>query len=735
MAENNFSENDFGSFSGKGFGGLNNSKEYRKYQESEKEAEGGFYERLARKFGRIAKVDLKKLGLKGKAEKITENIELSRMNVSQQEIGALLLIPFIFLFPIALIVSLLAPLPIALFSWAVVIFWCYWVLSYPDFKATITKIKSSDEALKIILYLAMYLDMNPNLEGAIKTAAEHSEGPLSKDFNKILWDTQTNKYSSIQQGIADHMKLWRKWSPEFVKSLEFLIDSTTQHEKGRKRLIKKAQDNIIESTKNKMSQFARDLSSPVKVIHMAGIVLPLMGLIMFPMITVFMGDETTSVGLVSLYLSFGYIVLLPSFLFFLVKRLISKRPGAYSAPSLNNVKGIPPSDKFVFNIKDKTYTLSIKFVAALVALIVMLPGIFYYGELGLQIVERDTELTVTGGGSLSDMASDDWESFISSRYDERCFTNDEGVEIFCYGNLVVNVIQGMTIFWGLAAGLVVLFLGRGVRQKKVRERINEIDDGIDVALTELENSLSKSLPIERAVSQTLNKMDQIGESDHPIFEFFQGVLNRMQTMKLGFEAAIFDDEKGAIHYYPSNLLKNSMKVIANTIKRGSRSTAKSIRSVNEYILNHRRVEEVIKSLLDEVVSQMKMLGNFIAPIITSIAGVMALMIVGILVEMGEELGGAENGGSAAIEGVVGDVAMLHSVNNAVPPTLTLLIISLYLLTVMLILGYFTSGIEFGFDRINMDISIAKTIITGTVVFTLIVLSGSVILPQFISQMA
>ena len=714
------------------------SKAYKKYKESEKEAEGGFYQKAARRMGEIAKIDLKSMGIKGKAEDIEKNLELSRMNISQEEVGSLLVFPLLVMIPVALLFSLFASVPVLLFMWSVPAFWSYWVLSYPGFKAKIVKIKSSDEALKIILYLAMYLDRNPNLEGALKTAAEHSDGPISQDFSKILWDTQTNKYASVTDGISEHMNLWRKWSPEFVKSLEFLIDSITQTEKGRKRLIKKAQENIIESTKNKMSQFARDLSSPVKVIHMAGVVLPLMGLIMFPMATVFIGDAETSVGIVSLYLAFGYIIILPSFLFFLVKRLIAKRPGAYSAPTLKNIKGLPPADKFNFSIKDRDFSISVKFVAALVALIVMLPGIFYYGELTLQMIERDTELDLSGDvDSFRDVATEEWEEFIMSRYEERCFHDDQGREIFCYGNLIINVVQAMTVFWGICAGLVVYLLGHSLGRKKIRDKINEIDDGIDVALTELENSLAKSIPVERAVYQTIDKMEHIGEGDHPMHDFLKGVLNRMQTMKYSFERAIFDENDGAIHYYPSNLLKNSMKVIANTVKRGSRSTAKSIRSVNDYITNHRRVEETIKSLLDEIVGQMQLLAKFIAPIITSIAASMSLMIVGILVQMAGELEGTmEGGGSeAAMEGMVGDMALINSVNNAVPPTMTLLIIAMYLITVMLILGYFTGGIKHGFDKTNVQIGMAKTIITGAVIFSVIVLMGSLFLPQFLGQVA
>ena len=702
------------------------SQEYKKYQKAEEEAAGGFYEKAARSMGDIARIDLRKMGLKGKAEQIEEDLQLARMNIDQEEVGSLFLIPMIIMVPLALLLSFLVTVPIALFMWSVPAFWAYWVLTYPDFRSTVVKIKSSDEALRIILYLAMYLDMNPSLEGAVKTAAEHSEGPISRDLAKILWDTQTQKYSTIKEGIGEHMKLWRKWSPEFVKSFEFLIDSVSQSESGRKRLIQKAQDNIIEATKTKMSQFARDLSGPVKVIHMAGIVLPLMGLIMFPMITVFIGGEGTSVGGGSFYLAFGYIVILPSFLFFLIKRLVAKRPGAYSAPSLKDVKGAPDGKNFEFDLFGRHWKFPVWLVAVLVALVVMVPGIIYYVKLIILIIQKDTALQLQAGTQLGSIASQGWQEFIASKYQE--------------GNLIKDVLQGMTIFWGLCAGIVTYFLSKSYGRKKMREDIRKIEEGIDVALTELENALSKSMPAERAVYSVVEKMREIGNTDHPIHGFFSEILNRMQSMGMNFDQAIFDKKNGAILYYPSNLLENAMNVISNSLSRGSAAMAQSVRSVNEYILNHKRVEETIKELLDEVVGQMKILGRFIAPIITSVAASMSLLVVGILSRMAQGLKenfaqGASAGGQSAIGNVMGQVTLVDSINNAVPPTVNLLVISIYLLEVSLILGYFTSGIEYGFDEINMDIAIAKSVIYGAVIFTLIVIFGSTFMAPFIGSIS
>ena len=115
-------------------------------------------------------------------------------------------------------------------------------------------------------------------------------------------------------------------------------------------------------------------------------------------------------------------------------------------------------------------------------------------------------------------------------------------------------------------------------------------------------------------------------------------------------------------------------------------------------------------------------------------------MVGILPRMAQGLKenlaqGASSRGQSAIGNVMGQVTLVDSINNAVPPTINLLVISLYLLEVSLILGYFTSGIEYGFDEINMDIAIAKSVIYGAVIFTLIVIFGSTFMAPFITQIS
>lgn len=705
-------ENNFGN-------NVRYTREYQTFKDSEVEMPETLYERLAKKLWGYYEVPLSSVpGLSKLEDGYEENIEVSRMEIEADQIGSLLLLPLLFMVPIALTASLLVGGPLALFTWIFPGFWTYWVLSYPDFRSTVVRIKSSDEALRVVLYMAMQLEMNPNLSQSVKSAAGHTNGYLSKDLAKVMWETETKQKTvqNIRQAISNRIDLWRKWSPSFVKSLEYLIDSLSRNGDDRRRMIEKGQEKIIGDMENQMDQYARNLTSPIRVLNMAGIMLPLMGLIMFPLISVFLGGDKVGVGGISVYMGFVYLIILPLFLYFLVKRLISKRPGAYSHPSLEHVDNLPPKDKVRISFSGTTYEIPVVPLAITVGLLIALPGLIYYFNLLNTIVSFETGITVTGGDVQT---PDQWKEFINSQYDVK--------------NAVPNVVQAMSLFWGINAGLVTYFLGRSYGRQKIRRKIEKIEEDIEVGLTELENALSKGMPIERAMYTVTEKFDEIGESDKPLEEFFEKILDNMEQKGFPFERAVFDDNEGAIQNYPSNILRNAMNMLADSSAKGPNIAAENLRRVNDYIKNQKKVEETIRRLLDETVSQMQIQAKFIAPVITGAAGAMALLIVQTLYIIAERLRDLQEslmvGQQSQSGGFADQIALIKNLDSALPPTLILLIVSLYLVEVSLILAYFMNGIENGFDEISRDMQISKTLIYSTTVFSLIVIiSALVIMP-------
>jgi len=567
--------------------------------------------------------------------------------------------------------------------------------------------------------MAMQLEMTPNLSKAVRGAASNTSGYLSRDLTEAVWKSETNqkKLQNTRQALSERVDLWREWSPSFVESLQYLIDSISRSGEEKTRIIQKGEDKIISDMKNEMSQYARELSSPIRVLNMAGIMLPLMGLIMFPLMSIFIGGEEAGVGALGLYMSIVYLFILPSFLFFLVKRLISKRPGAYSSPSLENVDEVPPKDKVRVKYSGDTYSLPLKPLAFSIGFLIAIPGIIYYFNLLNTIISYETAITFTpSGGAVS--TPEQWQNFIEAQYT---------VE-----NAVPNVIKGMSLFWGISAGLTTYFLGRSYSRQKIRERIQRIEEDIQIGLTELDNSLSKGVPLERSIYAVIKKFDEIGASNTPLENFFEDTYYRMQEGN-PFRNAVFDNNRGTIKNYPSGMLRNSMQMLADSSNRGPSAASQNLRRVNQYISNQKEVEETIKELLDDTVSQMNIQAKFIAPIITGAAGSMALIIVQVLFLIAsslEEIQNSLNVGGSSTGGMTDQIALIKNVDSALPPTLILLIVSLYLIEVSLILAYFKNGISNGFDEISRDIQISRTLIYSVSIFSLIVIiSALVVMPS------
>jgi hypothetical protein len=88
-------------------------------------------------------------------------------------------------------------------------------------------------------------------------------------------------------------------------------------------------------------------------------------------------------------------------------------------------------------------------------------------------------------------------------------------------------------------------------------------------------------------------------------------------------------------------------------------------------------------------------------------------------------------GSTGSSGGIGEnITLIKNIDSALPPTLILLIVSLYLVEVSVILAYFKNGISNGFDEISRDITISRTLIFSASIFTVIVLiSALVIMPR------
>ena len=277
-----------------------------------------------------------------KAEKIQKDLDLCHLNVRPAGV-----IAFSYLFPLAVIVfgSLIAYGIFQMFFFVMFFLVSGLIMipglqKIPSFMGNTWRMKASNQMVQSVFYLVTYMRHTSNIERAIQFAADHLEPPLSLDFRKILWDVETEKFSTIRESADAYLAVWKEWDKEFVESFHLIESSLFESsEERRLALLDKALDVILNGTYENMLHYAHSLKSPMTMLHMLGVILPILGLVILPLIVSFMSSGT-SPFVMAIYISMLYNVTLPIAVYYLGRIILSKRPAGYGAVDIGEKPGV-----------------------------------------------------------------------------------------------------------------------------------------------------------------------------------------------------------------------------------------------------------------------------------------------------------------------------------------------------------------------------------------------------------
>src|SRR3989338_1515598 len=181
----------------------------------------------------------------------------------------------------------------------------------PEFIANNWRLKASNQMVLCIFYVVTYMRHTSNLEKAIEFASQHLAPPLSLDLKKVLWDVETEKYSSVKESLDSYLETWKKWNIEFIESFHLIESSLYEGDEARRlNALDKSLDVILDKTYEKM-------------LHMLGIILPILGLVILPLVVSFMENVRWY------HLAVIYNVILTVTVYYLGKNILSRRPTGY----------------------------------------------------------------------------------------------------------------------------------------------------------------------------------------------------------------------------------------------------------------------------------------------------------------------------------------------------------------------------------------------------------------------
>ncbi len=558
----------------------------------------------------------------------------------------------------------------------------------PNYIATRWRMSASNQMVLCILYVVIYMRHTSNLENAIKFASDHLGGSLALDLRKVFWDVQTGKYSTLKESLDRYLERWREYDLEFVNSFHLVESSLYEPTETRRlELLDKSLQVILDGVYENMLHYAQNLKNPITMLHMLGVILPILGLVIFPLIGVFLG----SVKWYHLFVL--YNVLLPILVYSVGVNILSKRPASYGESNipLKSKKGVA-------------------FFAILLSFVFLIIGL---SPFILHAINPSFDFTFWAN---SDGIGG--EKFL----DFEC-SNGGCVGPFGLGALLI----GMFIPLGIGLSLAMYYSAKTKKAMKLRKQTKRLESEFSTALFQLGTRIGDGIPSELAfkdVAQTL--------SGTPAGRFFEKVHLNLTKSGMSLQDAIFNPEHGAYLEYPSPLVRSSMEVLLESSRKGPKVVAQSLTSISNYVNNVHRVDERLKDLLSEIISSMQSQIKFMAPVISGIVVGIASMIVGVISKLGVLLDKV-SAGDVSTGFDVGSLVDLFSKTDAIPGYFFQVIVGLYVVQIIYVLTVLANGIENGVDKLNEKHSAGKNILKGVLLYLIIALIGILLFNRIASS--
>jgi len=347
------------------------SREYKLYKEEERQSSlpRTLYEKACNFSEKVLNIKPDKKNV----EKLQTAIDFSHLNITPTGASSFtILFALIICIPtlLLLVLNFMFGIAILSFGYGMVIlllgmFFTSYLYIYPQRLRKRYEINAGADIVKMILYMAMYMRNVPNMEGAVKFASENVIGELGYELKKLMWDVEVGNYTTVQDALMDYVKKWSK-NKEFMEAIELLLASMQQVGERRIVLLDEAVDIVLAGNREQAKHFNQQLKLPVIIVHALGIILPVMGLVLFPIVAVFLQVKAE-------LLFVGYNIILPLILYFVITNILEIRPSTFSKIDIADNPDVPPEGKFRVGKR----TMSAWPFGLLVGAVIMALGIIY----------------------------------------------------------------------------------------------------------------------------------------------------------------------------------------------------------------------------------------------------------------------------------------------------------------------------------------------------------------------
>jgi hypothetical protein len=624
----------------------------------------------------------------------------------------------------------------------------YLFQTYPSSEAKREQTRALTYVPEMMGYMVMSIKLVPNLEKAVEFASSHGKGKIAKDFKDIMWKTQLGFYNSLAEGLDVLAYRWGHYSTEFKRALMRIRASVIENsESKRYALLDDTMSEMLDSIKNKMEQYARDLSQPSTMLFYIGVLLPLLLIIILPVGSTFTGAPLANP--IVLFLIYNIIIPLITIIF--AYNLIATRPPTYEPPIIpDNYEGLPKP----WHAKFSGLTIDVRLVALLIFILGLsvsfmistqgFPPNFVLGSEGRQACDEGKQIICPDlskkvalervGRPESYFNLDETGVLFPEKFNEKKrymdLTDVEALEqaeeqakkeVLAEEQLFFSSKENDIAPYILVFGILITFsicvfvllYYSSIYKRKAQLEIQEMETEFKDSLYVLASRMGENKPVEDAMKHVQDFLPEAKISKR----VFGKTLDNIKFMGMPLEQAAFDPNLGSVSKLPSSIIKGAMKMLVDSVQLGSNVAARTMISLSIQLQNAEKVNNNLKVLVADITSTMRTMAMFIAPMVLGITtSLQRIVIVTISSIASSGIAESTVQGSDYLGVSFASAAGFikpEAIAGIASPTQFIFIVSLYIIELVLIMGYFTTKIEEDNDlllKINISIFMPIAII-------------------------
>ena len=664
------------------------------------------YERWCNSLGNLFKVKVAEKD----SVKIQKNINIAHLNVTPSHVAVLSIVVFLLTLMGGLLVGVglwfivsdgslnSIPLGFLFMVFLTSVFVFYYSYKTPERLAMKWRLKASSQMVPAILYIVIYMKHTSNFEKAVAFAAEHLQEPLSLDFRKIFWDVEIGRFSTIKDSVDNYLETWRDYSLEFIEAFHLIESSLYEpSEERRVQILEKAMQVILDGVYDKMLKYTHNVKSPLTNLYMLGIVLPTLSLAILPLASTMLG------GAIRWYhVLIVFNLLVPFLVLYLTNNVMLERPGGYGETSLLEKNPLYPKYK-----SRKPWVIGVLIMLPLLIL-GFLPILWGYTDLPVWLVmQRDYAWSEIGFEFLG-------EAGIFGIIDT------EGVITGPFG--ILSLLLSLLVPISIALMFIIVYHMKTRELIVERAKYKQVEKEFTSSLFQLGNRMGDGTPAEIAFAKVAESSKGTATEG-----FFRLVNQNIQQLGMSLNDALFNPKRGAVIFYPSELIATSMKILVESVKKGLKVAARSLMSISEYVKNIKKINARLNDLLADIISDMKSNMTFLAPMLSGIIIGLAGMITSILAALDAMF---KSGGlsTEAMEGITGaggisNIMSIFEITEMIPPYWLQVIVGFYLIEIVFILTATLVTISSGRDKLAETSEIGKNLKMSIILYAVIALGA------------